>query len=202
MGLVLIVRAYTDNEAAFKMAKANPSPSSAAAIPTLFQVQKRNPLLIARPHSARGPPIAIYEPTFAHFLRDVGKRRGAGIPPDYYRTISSFRVTSSDLYASELDRRNALRPFLIELLGQPITPGTIEGGCSSDGVCTTKVDLGGTGMFALLMLWELKNEIGAGECDPSVQASFSFTRWWSENYVSNWSPLYYVLELMQDQLPT
>lgn len=55
---------------------------------------------------------------------------------------------------------------------------------ASDGICITKVNLGEIGMFALLLLWELKNEISTGGLDPSVHTSFSFTCWWSENDVS------------------
>src|SRR5258706_6413611 len=74
----------------------------------------------------------------------------------------------------------------MELLGQAIISGVVlEDGSSSGGVCTTKVEVGGMGVYALLMLWELRNEIGTGGCDPSVQASFSFTRWWSDNRVSS-----------------
>jgi hypothetical protein len=198
MGLVLTVRVYTDNEAAFRMARANPPPLEAALVTNLRYLQQRDPLPIVRPHPNRGPPVAIYEPTFAHFCRDGTKRREPEIPPDYYRTVGSFLVTSSGLYASELDRRNALLPFLMKLLGRSITPGTIERGCSSNGICITKVEPGGVRMIALPMLLELRNEF---DCDPSVQAPFSFTRWWSENHVSDWSSLYHVLELMQDQLP-
>ena len=59
------------------------------------------------------------------------------------------------------------------------------------------MEVGGEGMFALLMLLELKNEIGIGS-DPSVQPSFSFTHWWSDNCVSGQGFLYHILELMQD----
>lgn len=122
-----------------------------------------------------------------------------GIPPDYYRTVGSFLVASCNLYKSKLERRSALLPILMELLDEPIISGELlEDGSSSDGICTTKMEVGGEGMFALLMLLELKNEIGTGGCDPSVQTSFPFTRWWSENRVSSPSCLYHILELMQD----
>ena len=107
------------------------------------------------------------------------------IPPGYFKTVSSFLVTSCDLYATERERREALLPILNELLGQPITPGTLNDGNSSDGICTAKVQLGESKVNALLMLWQLKNEIGTGMCDRSIQAAFSFTRWWPENDVSS-----------------
>ena len=84
------------------------------------------------------------------------------IPPDYYRTVGSFFVTSSGSYETETDRSNALLPILTEFLGQVVGSGKTQGGFSSDGVCTTKVELDGFGMLALLLLWELKNEIGTG----------------------------------------
>jgi hypothetical protein len=186
MGLVLTIKRFTDHAAGVKIAEAKPAPVSAAHITNLLHVQQRDPILISRPHSARGPPVTIYEPTFAHFRHNVKSRTELEIPPDYYRIVIAFLVSSCDLYASECERRDALRPILKELLGRDIISGiSSEHGCDSDGICMTKVELGGMGMFALLMLWELKNEIGTGECDPSVQASFSFTRWWSENYVSS-----------------
>ena len=128
---------------------------------------------------------------FAHFRHSVKRRKELDIPPDYYRIVSALLVTSCDLYASKCERRDALLPILKELLGRAIIPGnSSESGCNGDGICMTKVEMGGVGVSALLMLWELKNEIGTGGCDPSVQASFSFTRWWSENYVSIRAYLY------------
>src|SRR5258706_2785625 len=146
-----------------QIAKAKPSPSNAANITNLRRVQRHDPILNTRPHSARGPPVVIYEPTFAHFRRNlrIKKQRELEIPPDYYRTVSSFLVTSCDIYTSELERRNALLTILIELLGQAIISVVVlEDGSSSGGVCTTKVEVGGMGVYALLMLWELRNEIG------------------------------------------
>lgn len=195
-----MVGGSVDHDAGVKIAKAKLSPSSAANIANLRHVQRRDPILLARPHAARGPPITIYEPTFADFRHNLRMRKHIelGIPPDYYRAVSSFLVTSCDIYTSKLERRNALLPILIELLGQPIISGQLlEDGSSSDGICTTKMEVGGKGMFALLMLLELKNEIGAGGCDPSVQASFSFTRWWSETRVSSRGYLCHILELMK-----
>jgi len=186
MRLLLIVRAFTDHDAAVKSAMAKPAPPSAAHITNLLHVQQHNHILISRPHSTRGPPVTIYEPTFAHFRHNVKRRIELGIPPDYYRIVSAFLFTSCDLYACECERRDALLPILNALLGRAIIPGkSSEHGCNGGGTCTAKVELGGMGISALLMLWELKNEIGTGGCDPSVQASFSFTRWWSENRVSN-----------------
>ena len=53
-------------------------------------------------------------------------------------------------------------------------------------------------MHALLMLWELRKEYGSSGGDPSVQASFLFTRWWAQNRVSSWDYLDHVLGLTQN----
>ena len=57
-------------------------------------------------------------------------------------------------------------------------------------------------MFTLLSLWELKNEIGTGGSDPFTQGGFSFSRWWSSNYVCSRNHLRHGMELTQDQLPS
>ncbi len=53
------------------------------------------------------------------------------------RTVSSFLVTSGDIYTNKLKRRNALLPILMELLGQAIISSRLlEDGSNSDGICT------------------------------------------------------------------
>ena len=185
MGLALIVRRFTDHEVGFAIARDKPAPSTAANVISLLHTQRNEPIFITRPHSTRGPPITIYHSAFAEFRRNLKTRRDLGIPPEYYKIVSSFLVTSCALYASERERRNALLPFLKLLLRQTIKSGQLEDGCSSDGISVTKVSLGSMGIMALLLLWELKNEIGTGGCDPSTEASFSFTRWWATNDVSS-----------------
>ena len=167
-------------------------------VTNLAHAQRRDPILNGRPHSACGPPITIFEPTFAHYRRDVAKATDLEIPSYYYRTVASFLVASSEIYASVAQRRAALLPILTELIGQPISPGDAGDGYKSDGVCITKVDLGRKRIHALLLLWELKNEFGSGGGDPSVQATFSFTRWWALANVSSWNYLDHVLELTQN----
>ena len=185
MGLALIVRGFTDHEAGLRIAQDKPAPSTAADAMNLLHTQQKDPIFITRPHSTRGPPITIYHSAFADFRRNLKTGRDLEIPPEYYKIVSAFLVTSCALYASERERRNALLPFLKELCGQTITPGQFEDGYSSNGISATKVSLESMGTMALLLLLELKNEIGTGRCDPSTQASFSFTRWWATNDVGS-----------------
>ena len=94
MRLVLIVRGFTDHDAGVKIAKAKPAPFNAAHITNLLHVQQRDPILITRPHPTRGPPVTIYEPTFAHFRHNVKRRIEIEIPSDNYRMVGVFLVTS------------------------------------------------------------------------------------------------------------
>ena len=185
MGLALIVRGFTDHEAGLKIAQDKPTPSLAANISSLLHTQEKNPIFMTRPHSTHGPPITIYHSAFADFHRNLRTRRDLDIPSEYYRAVSSFLVASCALYPSKRARQNALLPFLKFLCGHTIGSGQLSDGSSSDGISITKVKLGSVETMALLLLLELKNEIGTGGCDPSTQASFSFTRWWALNDVSS-----------------
>ncbi|PVF96265.1 hypothetical protein CPB86DRAFT_518461 [Serendipita vermifera] len=103
------------------------------------------------------------------------------LPPEMYENVRKFLIASARIYGTEPLRRAGLIDLLQELLGKTIRSELHEDQSSSDGVITFDIS---TTQSALLFLLELKNEVGTGHCDPSVQASLSFTRHWSQNNVS------------------
>ena len=161
------------------VALAKDVPSTAAKSANLMQQQKKNPIRIGRPHNTCGPPITIYEQVFADFCRNMSERK-EGFSPEDYQAVGNLLVASSAVYRQEKRRQATLTRILGKLLSRSIDVVQLEDGTSNDGVCTVHV---GEGSSALLLLCEFKNEIGSGECDPSLQASFSFTRWWSQDRV-------------------
>ena len=100
--------------------------------------------------------------------------------PDYYEIVESLLSASPNLFKDEKQRQNWLKTFLGRVLGRPLTVSVLEDGTSNDGVCVAHVK---ADQNALLLLCEMKNEIGSGECDPSVQAGFAYSRWWSQTEV-------------------
>ena len=159
------------------VALAKDVPSKAAKSANLMNQQKENPIRIGRPHDTCGPPITIYEQVFADFCVNMSETKEGLLSPEDYQAVGTLLVASSAVYREEKRRQAALTPILGKLVSQSINVVTLDDGTSNDGVCTVHV---GEGTSALLLLCEFKNEIGSGECDPSLQASFSFTRWWSQ----------------------
>ena len=162
------------------VALAKDVPSKAAKSANLMKQQKENPIRIGRPHDTCGPPITIYERVFADFRRNMSERKEDLLSPKDYEAVGNLLVSSSAVYREEKHRQAALMPILRKLLNQSINVVQLEDGTSNGEICTVHV---GEGYSALLLLCEFKNEIGSGDCDPSLQASFSFTRWWSQDRV-------------------
>jgi len=93
--------------------------------------------------------------------------------------VGDYLVRSSAIYSKEESRVAALSPILQELVNKPIMVVKLEDGTSNDGVGVVAIGP----HLGLVLLCEWKGEIGDGGCDPSVQAGFGFTRWWSQSKV-------------------
>ena len=155
-------------------------PSKAAKSANLMKQEKENPIRIGRPYDTCGPPITIYERVFADFCRNMSEKKEDLLSPKDYEAVGNLLVASSAVYRKEKHRQAALTRILGELLSQSISVVQLEDGTSNDRICTVHV---GEGYSALLLLCKFKNEIASGDCDPSLQASVSFTRWWSQDQV-------------------
>ncbi|CAG8796603.1 18145_t:CDS:2, partial [Racocetra persica] len=74
------------------------------------------------------------------------------------------------LYPSEADRSEVFKEKMRELFGEDLITIQLEDKSSNDGVLLCHV----FSKSVLLLLIEIKNEIGTGSCDPTVQAGASF----------------------------
>ena len=155
------------------VALAKDVPSKAAKSANLIKQQKENPIRIGRPHDTCGPPITIYERVFADFRRNMSEGQEDLLSPTDYEAVGTLLVSLSAVYREKKERQAVLTLILGKLLNQSIDVVQLEDGTSNDGICTVHV---GGGYSALLLLCEFKNE-------PCLQASFSFTRWWSQDRV-------------------
>lgn len=156
-----------------------PPPSHAATSTGLLVAQAESPILNGRPFSAVGPPITIYEPTFSTFRAMNEGKMPVEIGLDDYEVVKDFLVRSSRIYSKENLRQSAISTPLSSLLRRVIVTITLADLTSNDGVI--QENLGENA--CLLLLREIKNEVGSGNGDPSVQASFSYPRWWASPLV-------------------
>jgi hypothetical protein len=145
-----------------------------------MKAQAKNPILNGRPHPCLGPPIIIYDRQFSKF-RDMNEEQSPlEMSSSDYDMVKQFITTSSAIYDNEELRREALVELLEHLLGKAINSQKSNDGTNSDSMVTIDPKIG---QLALLLLLELRNEIGTGNCDPSIQSALSYTRWWSQRKV-------------------
>ncbi|KAF8598387.1 hypothetical protein BDV93DRAFT_547405 [Ceratobasidium sp. AG-I] len=148
--------------------------SSSLAIPSNFKKHQasKGALYNGRPQSRAGPPIGLYCPVFDSFV--------AGLDPTLDITSVQLQGTidllkrSQSQYPTELKvsgRTAAVFPGLDLLLEAKLV--VREGaGIKADGIISA---LNG----APLLVAELKNEVGQGGADPSIQGAIAFAMYWN-----------------------
>ncbi|CAE7056366.1 unnamed protein product [Rhizoctonia solani] len=155
--------------------------SSQAAKHSNFRVQQRKNghILNGRPASLAGPPTVLYHPVFGRFLKNL--QSPEPLSANNYKDTDKYFVASQDLYAEEQSRKpdsarkSAVRDGSTRDLLGPLLGGLLvnagEPGTHPDGVAVTD-----NAVWCMIM--EMKNEIGMGGSDPSIQASESYARVW------------------------
>lgn len=126
--------------------------------------------------ATQAPPIEIFHPVFAQFrvlVADVTTE----IPPELISETASFMRSVSAIRPIENTRTLPSRLTLSSILGKSFVQNVNHDGTSADHVV-----LGTTERFrrpeaTALALVEEKGEMGASG-DPSVQGSFSYTKFW------------------------
>ncbi|CAE6501782.1 unnamed protein product [Rhizoctonia solani] len=148
--------------------------SSTAAAPKNFRAQQSGPdyINIGRPAEKAWFPIVLHHPVFGRFLARL--QSTDPIDPKVYQHTSNYFYLSQNLYAEENNNSNArdetIRSSLERLLGGTLVKN------SADGVQADGVLAGPEATYIQIM--EMKNEIGTGSSDPSIQAAQSYSRYW------------------------
>ncbi|KAG9078891.1 hypothetical protein FS749_009054 [Ceratobasidium sp. UAMH 11750] len=136
-----------------------------AAEPKNFLQQQAttNYIRNGRPATRTGPPIVLYHPVFGRFLSNL--RSTAPISPTIYAQTTRYFTVSQELYETEF--------------GQRPTPTTRDQS-SQEGLQVLLGSFMSEHDGACLIVTEMKNEIGTGDSDPSIQAAQSYSRYWGD----------------------
>lgn len=182
-----LIRFYSRNDHPSAHAKAQADrisahpPSSAATVAELPVEQTKYPIYNCRLWKLRGTPIAIYHSMLAKFKDDL---KNPDIMPssDKLSFTHQLLVIASESYPNEAERVKSMTPILASLLGSAISPFRNEDGISANGsvVVENKRFL----LNVQILLWELRNEVGVGGCDPSIQGGFIARKSRTQNQVS------------------
>lgn len=129
-----------------------------------------------------GPPIELYHRVFADF--SFHSRNTDTIPEDVIRLTAKLMRSLSGISVQEKSRDTDTRKILNTILGIGLETVYNQDKTSSDyaALCPTPFHVN-----AAPLIMEVKGELGLGGSDPSVQSSFSFTRFYVSDEVSLFS---------------
>lgn len=159
-------------------AKAKKSPSVGATPSAYPETQAEDPILNGRPFGTRSTPVHLYHNVFTTFT-SIFNDKTRHVPPDIQTHVFKLCYDSADVHKNESIRLNAIQPTYRLILGEAMQSQRVVGGEADVAITTTMID----GQTALRGLVEFKNEIGAGGCDPSLQGSLSYTKYWATDAV-------------------
>ncbi len=154
-------------------------PSTSAQHSTFFgKVQRPQPTILNhRPHECLGPPVVLYSDAFNKFIADF-KNEDLVISPKVLEIVNPLMNDMADGYKTEKDRCMMLEKYLSKIIW-PIDDTKNDDGTISDGVILLPLER--FRESAMLFLFEIKNEIGTGHCDPTVQGALSYVRRWAQD---------------------
>ena len=124
-----------------------------------------------RPAENHGLPVHLFHPAFQHTLADSN----IDISSNDYANAHAYMSASAELYSTELQRYNATSVSLTEALQFMMTQSVNIDKTSVDGSFLVPTsNFRGT----IAGLYALKNEVGAGNSDSTVQGSLLYRKAW------------------------
>ncbi|KAG9100389.1 hypothetical protein FRC06_004165 [Ceratobasidium sp. 370] len=129
-----------------------------------------------RPRLKTGLPVELYHPVFSDFIRDTQLSKKP--EPFDLRTIEDLLLSAQALYDVEDNRKLEMYRYLGMILDAQVAQQAIKN--NGDHVILSRYSksMSLSGYCAIV---GAKNEIGTGDCDPSVQGAESYGRYWSQD---------------------
>jgi hypothetical protein len=132
-----------------------------------------------RPAENHGLPVHLFHPAFSlfqHTLADLN----IDLSSNDYANAHAYMSASAALYDTESQRYDATSICLTDAI-QVMIPQYVNSDKTSAGgsflVATSNL------RAAIAGLYELKNEVGAGNSDPTIQASLLYRKAWISGQV-------------------
>ncbi|CAG8534579.1 7140_t:CDS:2 [Dentiscutata erythropus] len=136
---------------------------------------KDKQLLIYCPPECVGPLVQIYYNVFSQFLHDY-LNEDLGMGREYYQWALEFIYKMAEIYTSESDHLIEFNEKIRELFGEELRTIHLEDNSSNDEVLECNV----FSKSILRFFVEMKNEIGTGSCNSTVQAGASFAKYYTQ----------------------
>ncbi|RDB30858.1 hypothetical protein Hypma_005976 [Hypsizygus marmoreus] len=123
------------------------------------------------------PPIELYHPVFPEFLARL-RDKSTDIPEEVIRKTAAFVRSVSTISLAEQARSKDSRKFLSEILDIAFSQVNFDRSSSAQ---IAQASAKRVAEQVALALVEETGELGMGGTEPSVQGSFSYTKFWSDD---------------------
>jgi hypothetical protein len=168
--------AEQDRRAIARRARLRESPSAGSKLHALLDSQCRDRedvIYNHRPHFLTGPPIQIYNPAFATFVREMSHPCSKmEFTPKELGDALEFINVSLDFYKDESFRRDKIHS--LRVLGDLTSPEVKFDSRTIKPDGTVTIYCPASKQEAIVRIVEMKNEIGEGSSDPIAQAECGF----------------------------
>ncbi|KAF8749317.1 hypothetical protein RHS01_10150 [Rhizoctonia solani] len=140
-------------------------------------------ILNGRPVQRIGLPVGLYHPVFDKFVSSLSANISVPtgeIPQTFYDKMKELLGASQDMYEREIGRDGRDRKICLALSGliEHDMPSVDRSGTKPDGV-VSGVD------GEICMVIEVKNEIGVGGSDPTIQGAISYAQLWGDDMMKS-----------------
>ena len=152
------------------------SPSKAAKLENFDKDQQIAQIYCHRPPDNVGRPVIWFNNAFSGFKANYNNE-SLLLPKKLNQQVLEFVKEMAMTYDKENDRQDILDSFLSEALGLNFNTVQLSDGSSNDGCLLQNNNY-------LVAIREIKNEIGLGQSDPFLQASFSYFKFWAQNKIN------------------
>ncbi|CAG8636381.1 5837_t:CDS:2 [Funneliformis mosseae] len=122
-----------------------------------------------------GQPVVLYHEVFSQFLKDCSTIE---VDMEICKEVLSFVKVMSEFYTDEKHRQSATTLFYSWLFGEPFQKGP-NGSPQNDGYIFGSKIVNGIKIDIPIVIHDMKNEISTGGCDPFLQASICYTKFWA-----------------------
>ncbi|CAI2195391.1 17701_t:CDS:2, partial [Funneliformis geosporum] len=150
-------------------------PSSVAARHEFFKQQRQEIILNGRPSNCIGPPIFLYHEVFSKFSSDFNNEK-LDLSNGLCAWTNELIETMANEHMNEDSRKNEFINHITKFIDK-LLEVKIEDGSSNDGMLLIETACGENG---LRIIHEIKNEIGEGGSDPTIQVTLSYSKYWAQ----------------------
>ena len=127
-------------------------------------------------------PVNFYHNVFNKFLQDYNNKNLV-VSENILGWVGDFVKEMSEVYRIEDGRQEVVEKYIHKLFDCTLEKRILADKSSNDGMirCTIK---NGNEKTALIVICELKNEIGTAHSDPYIQGSISYAKYWIQEKVN------------------